>query len=291
MRRFATLMIALFLALSAASTPAAEMVTALTAAPTPGQWYGTTTGAGTVGIVDISSAGGNLQNNAPLPPGAVLMTTGFASDGDRAEVGMQGNFGTASAILSGLQISYSYYKGSSADPNYNAAAAPALKLSFLNPAAPGDNFVTLVYEPYFNQPGNPGVAVNPPANDWVTVTVDFTNGVFWQNGGFGQANSFGGGPFNTLSGWLNGPGGFNADFGNATLTNIAFGIGSYNRGQTDYLDNVSINIPASNIATTYDFDLNAATAVPEPMSLAVWSLLGASASVFAWRRNKKVAQA
>ncbi|HTI50765.1 MAG TPA: hypothetical protein VL475_07435, partial [Planctomycetaceae bacterium] len=93
-----------------------------------GQWFASDVRpGGTATIVDLTGMGGNLENNQPLPTGAVQLTTDN-TNAAKAEIGVAYNFGNTnvSDILSTLALGYSYYKA-----NVGAAApAPSIKLSF-----------------------------------------------------------------------------------------------------------------------------------------------------------------
>lgn len=215
-----------------------------------GQWYKSdVTAGGTASVVGGAPAGG------PLPGGAALLTTDFTNPA-KAVVSVSDNYGTAGNVLSTLTLHYSYYKQLVAGGN--AAAAPAIKLSFLNVGFAGDNDLTLIYEPYQNMVGN------PTTNAWHDVDISFTSGLFWANGGLGSINGAGGGTMNTLQGWLTALG---SGLGNATLHSLSIGVGSYNQGQIGYFDDVRMSIGATQFAAVYDFE---ARAVPEPDMLVLF---------------------
>ena len=239
-------------------------VNSFASTPTAGQWSKTDMrGNGTASVVDLTGQGGNLETNAPLPPGAARLTTG-SDDADKAEVGIQSDFEQVSTIFDGnLSFGYSYFKASVASGN--AAAAPSFKLTFYNAAFSGDGYVTLVYEPYWNQAGSVGSSKNPPTDQWETVSIDLTNGVFFAagNGGFGQSGSAGP-PLGTLADWRTTFNNSSSDaFDSASLVGLSMGVGTYNQGQEGYFDQVSINTTAGGM-TTYDFGV---AAVPEPSTL------------------------
>ena len=135
-----------------------------------------------------------------------------------------------------------------------AEAAPSLKLSFFNPAydaVPGnDGFMTLIFEPYWNQPGHENTSTPPPTGDWSTYTVNLDNGLLWSNGGFGTSNSAGGGgPSNkTLSEWEST---LDPAFLDAHLVALTIGVGTYNLGQVGYFDKVVLS--GTTADNTYDF--------------------------------------
>jgi hypothetical protein len=245
---------AVLVALLVAATASASTVSSIdpyTESPTKGVWYeNDVRDGGTVNIVDLTGAGGDLENNQPLPSGAVLLTTALA-DGDKAEIGVVDDYGTPSDIFSTLSIDYSYHKASVTGGNQSAA--PALKLAFWNEdydAVEGqDGYVELIYEPYWN------LGSNPTPDVWASVTIDHDTGLFWATGGFGQPNTFGGPPHRTLAQWKTV---FDSEFGDAELVRVSIGVGSYNQGQLGYVDQVSIShsLGGSYLAS-YDFEFQA----------------------------------
>jgi len=244
----------------------------------PQRWFESDMrGAGTASIVDLTGQGGNLENNAPLPPGAAMLTTGNDVN-DKAEVAVTDTWGTSASLFPSLEVSYSYYKSSVGDGN--PFAAPSIKLSFLG-AAPisGDGFVTLVYEPTWNQAGSEGSSTAVPTDDWQSVSIDGDTGLFWGTGGFSQPNTAGGPPLRTLNEWL---AAFDADFLSAELVAVSVGVGTYNLSQTGYFDDVTIASDAGSM--TYDFE--AAPAVPEPSTFVLLGIGGVALCGFAVRRKK-----
>lgn len=67
------------------------------------QWYqnGTTSG-GKASIVDLTGLGGNLENNQPLPIGAVKLTTTLSTS-SKAEISTFHNFGSAATVLNNIR--------------------------------------------------------------------------------------------------------------------------------------------------------------------------------------------
>lgn len=229
-----------------------------------GSWYQSDVRpGGNASVVDLTGASGNLKAAQPLPVGAARLTTDLTNNA-KAEVAVNDTYGKAGDILSTLAVHYDFYRDNIVGGN--SAAAPSLKLTFYNAAYAGDGYVSLVYEAYWQT----GVAVNPLTGQWTAVDIDFTNGLFWQNGGFGQTNSSGGPPLKTLSGWSSA---FDTGFSAADLVAVGMGVGTYNPGQDDYFDNVRISHAFGNgYAANYNFEPQASGTVPEPGSLALVAL-------------------
>lgn len=222
-----------------------------TAAPTPGVWFENDVRVGgTASTVDVSQAGGNLENAQPLPIGAAKLTTRVAENADKAEVGVADAYGRVADIMSSLAVAYAYYKADV--PGGNAFAAPSIKLTFYDPDYVGDGFVTLVYEPTWNQPANPGASLVVPNDVWTDVAIDQNTGLFWGTGGFGQPNTAGGPPLQTLAQWA---GTFDAGFADADLVLVSIGVGTFNPGQEGYFDDVTIDHSAGGgYSASYDFE-------------------------------------
>lgn len=221
---------------------------------TPGVWFeSTVTSSGVAALADLTGAGGDLETNAPLPIGAVRLTT-TTDNNDRANIGVLDAYGRPDDIFSTLVINYSWHKASNG--SQNLAAAPALKLAFLGQSGcVGDCFGQLIYEPTWNGPGStPGTPLgsNPALDTWTSVTIDENNGLFWWTGGFGQPSGVGGPPINTLAGWRSV---LSADFGTADMILVEVGVGSYNQNQLGYFDDVTIDHSfGGGYSAAYDFE-------------------------------------
>lgn len=243
---------------------------------------------GTADIVDLTGAGSNLENNAPLGTGAVKLTTDN-TDPAKAEVGIGvefgagGNFGTISDFLTtGSSLSYSFFKQSAGDLNPSAAAAIKLTVSDSSIATSGatDGYATFIYEPTWNQGGTGSAAV--PTDDWVTALITGTSGIFWHTGIYGEDNMYGG-PGMTLSDWNTF---FNGDLASAVIVGISVGVGSYNQGQTAYFDDVKFSTQNGDVSYAYDFE---AAAVPVPAALPLMLSGFGALGFFGWRKRRLAA--
>lgn len=240
---------------------------------------------GTASIVDLTGAGGNLENNQPLPTGAARLTTD-GTNAAKAEVTTYRDFGAASTVLGDISLGYSYFKS----PTSEMAAAPSLKLLISAPGGSGDNYGALIYEPYWNLV--PNGAGTPTQGDWINLAIDQDTGSandnaggWWWNGGFNIASGAGGPPLKSLAEWA---AAFQAsdatDFANARVIGLQVGIGTYNINQDDYFDNVSIE--TNDLSRTYDFEAGRTTSVPDTGATAL--LLGAGLlALFGMSRRKR----
>jgi hypothetical protein len=220
------------------------------AVPVVDTWYlNSVTAGGSASIQDLTGVGGNLETNQPLPNGAARLTTN-ATDAAKAEVSTWANFGSASSVLNSISLSYDFYK--TLGPV--AAPAPSLKLTLWSSTGTGDNYGTLIYEPYWNPFGS---AV--PTDAWTAVAIDQNTGSgadpsggWWWNGGFEIPSGGGGPPLRSLAEWATAFAAADAtDFATANVVGLSVGIGTYNQSQDNYFDNVSI--ATGNTVKTYDF--------------------------------------
>lgn len=255
-------------AMVASRSDAATTVTQIlpaTITPAVGTWYESGVQAGgTIGIVDLTGVGGNLETAQPLPTGAGKITT-TSDNQSRAQAFTYADFGDAASFLSNVTLGYNYYK--TTNPS-NVSAAPSLKLNVQSLVGTGDNFGTLIYEPYWNQ--SPGDLV-PDADAWQAASIpanagggDDNHGGWWWSGGFEIGSGAGGPPLRSLTEWVSA---FQAsdpvDFATARVTAIGIGEGTFNTNEVSYFDNISYAV-VGGPSETWDFQ-----AIPEPGSLAM----------------------
>ena len=251
--------------------------------PTPGLWYeGSIAAGGTIGTVDLTGMGGNLETAQPLPTGAARITT--ANDNaSRAEAFTYDDLGGAASFLSNVTMGYSYYKTTNA---ISPSAAPSLKLTVAATGGTGDNFGNLIYEPYWNQPvGNPLVA---PADAWQTVSIDMNagsgdvnHGGWWWSGGFEIPSGSGGPPIRSLAEWVTAFQASDAtDFATARIVGIGVGEGTFNPAELSYFDNVSYKVIGGG-SQRWNFQ-----AIPEPASMGLAGI-AAVAGLAVRRRTRK----
>jgi hypothetical protein len=229
-----------------------------------GKWYqnGTTSG-GSASIVSLTGLGGNLENGQPLPTGAAELTTNMTNSA-KAEIGTFGDFGLASTALNDIVLGYNYYRQNLSGGN--TFAAPSIKLEIKATGGSGDLDGYLVYEPYWNG--------SITSNIWQSVSINSSTGAggdstggWWWDGGFNIASGAGGPPIRSLSEWVTAFQASDAtDFANAHIVALSMGVGTYNQGQIDYFDNVSIKSAAGNIDAVYNFE------VPEPATMCLLGL-------------------
>lgn len=230
-----------------------------------GSWFLTDTRPG--GTATIETLSGGAAVGAPLPTGAAKLTT--TTGASKAEVGVRDNYGMVRDILSTLDLHFAYYKEAVGD----AAPAPSLKLSFLNPNVVGTGanrgFITLIWEAYV-QPFP--AFVNPTPGVWTNVDIDHDTGRFWGTNGFGHSNSAGGAPYRTLDEWVTA---LSPDFLGATLVDVMIGVGTNNVNQVGYFDDVRIQHDfGTGYNATYDFEAASEASTPGSLHLAALAVVG-----------------
>jgi len=191
-----------------------------------------------------------------------------------------GGFGTLGNLSS---LSYEWYRdGLSTNP---PAQAPALRLQIDidgNPNTPVD-LGYLIYEPTYN-----GAGPSVPTDSWQSSgNLNLTTGNFWWfQSGVGADDSNPNSFTRTIQDYFN-PANINAPFAllstNSLIVGINFGFGSgWNGVFQGAVDNVAIGL-GGNEATRWNFELT--QEVPEPSTIAVWSVFGLASAVGAIRRR------
>ena len=239
------------------------------------EWYKQNmTNSGEAEIVNLTGKGGNLENNAPLPIGAVKLTT-KNDNNDRANVGMNTNFEFNDNFIKDFNISYSFYKEADSHSDYDEYAAPALKLQIYDEDYVGDNYGSLIWEPYWQGKSGP---VKPTTGEW-SITGEIKQntgwgkdsyGGWWTSGIYKTDNGAGGPPIRSLNEWYDM---WSSEKINPKVVSIQLGIGSYNKLQNDYFDNVAMYLSdgSTTLDETYNFE-----PVPEPTTMLLFAtgLLG-----------------
>jgi hypothetical protein len=244
--------------------------------------------------MSVETSGGALALVTYDGKGALKMTTVLDNNSKSAYylVDDSGSFGIFGDLLNqGLDLEYSFLKQADQQgaPIAAAFAAPALTLGLYNESFNGDGYIELKYEHYWNI-GNAAV----PLETWTVANINSSAGQMWGNGGLDLPNTGGGPRFYSFNDILNGTasstGLFTSDIPSidfssllsADLVNISVQVGSYNQGQTGYVDYVKMTTDQG--STTWDFQANA-NQVPEPSSIAI---LVIALSGFGLVRKRKV---
>ncbi|MBL4907967.1 MAG: VPLPA-CTERM sorting domain-containing protein [Sneathiella sp.] len=266
------------MALYATVSSAATTVSSFDAAYTADyQWYDKSAVGGTASVENLTGQGGNLENNAPLGSGAAKLTTGPTENHDKGEVGINGNFGTVRDFLNGGILSYSYYKSSV--NNGSPEAAASIKFDIEDPNAVNGGPATFVFEPYWNIVT--GVSTPVPMDTWTDIVIDGTSGIFWHTGIYGEDHMHGD-PGKTLADWVDFFSG--EDFLSADIIGISMGVGTWNKGQTAYFDDVRFS--SGDKALEYDFEVSV---VPLPAALPLYGAGLAVLGFIGWRRKTRTA--
>lgn len=199
----------------------------------PNGWNSSTIASGTTSFVNDSTA--------PYGNGALQLTTG-SSTSSTAQRSKSVNMNLSDLT----QLSYSTKQVSASDP----AHAPSLQLT-VNGLTGASSSTNLVFEPYWNGAGNPGVSTSLPSGTWQQWNVK--DGVFWSSKGYASAGltaGAGGPPFYSLAQVI-------AANPTAKITSVTTKIGSYNVNHIGLVDGVSLN------NTVYDFEPAEPVLAPE----------------------------
>lgn len=218
---------------------------------------------------DLNWQAANLRGN-----GSAAVTGTYAQDGNASlqfntsGSGDKADFVTSWGLVAGRtlgnisSLSFQYLRDAvSTAANY---LAPALRLSYYDAASQKNGY--LIFEQVYQPPGNAAV----PTNQF--VTADLTNANFWMRA-FGPGRTIE--AYNlTLADWANGAHPkSDADVlsANTYIYGIEVGVGSGWGGTFQgAVDNVAITFGTTDALAT-NFEL-AATAVPEPASMALLGL-------------------
>lgn len=261
----------IFLSTSASAT----VINVIQPAATPGSWSNAFPATpGSLGIVDLTGEGGNLENNITFGPGAARLET--TSDGSsRSEVVLQTgggvDLGTVGDFITGGSVSYDYYQQSGA-PNPNIA--PAFKITVFDTTdVNGDGFASFIFEPVYN--GGVGAF-----DTWHTIGFGGSeDGIgLWHTGIYGDGGFANQNDEYSLFDW-------NTIFGgtlfDAAIVAISVGIGSGTPDQLGYVDNINF----TNGINTYMADFELAP-VPLPAALPLYATGLALFGVAGWRRRR-----
>ena len=257
------------LLLSFAATASAETITSLT---NPGSWANNSSNGGNGQIIDVTGLGGNLETNAPAGTGVLELSTdatGTPPNGlgtSKAEVKIQGNFGTIGDFVNSGSMGYDYYQTSGGP---SSTIAPALKFEVLDVTnTSGDGYATFIYEPYYN--GGVGAY-----DTWHNVGITGDSGNFWHT----TLYNVSGIDFDeTILDWAT----LLGSMQDAVITSIIFGIGSGTPNELGYVDNFYFY--NGNTSFTADFEVSA---VPLPAALPLYGAGLAAMGLIGWARKRK----
>ena len=197
-----------------------------------------------------------------------------------ATANLNGNYspGAPLGVLGQLSsFAYDWYRDSSS--TNSDVQHPSLRLQVVDP----QNLAVsgyLVFERAYNgdllDPPNPSPSPLVPTDTWVSDDVFAGDYRLWSTGTLPSAGVTVGS--RTLSQWMN-------DFRSYLVIGISSGFGSGWGPFEGAVDNITFGFNGDD--TTYNFEVSADGVVPEPMTLAVWSVLGLCGSAFAWRAKRR----
>lgn len=249
----------------------------MSATPTTNAWYVTnlrTLGAGGTPPWTSITTGAITSTNPRSGDGSVEMTL---TDGSgKVDFAYSWGFVGGRSLGNLSALSYDWYRSSTSTAASHLQ--PAMRLAYDTDGNAGttDDRGYLVWEQTYNGGGMVVDAWN---------SSDIINGNFWQrqsSPGFTVENFD-----TTLQEWINGPRPANADqlSANTAILGIEFGIGSgWNGTFAGFVDNVTFGF--SGASTTFNFEPQATSDVPEPASALLLALgvVGLAAA----RRRKPV---
>jgi hypothetical protein len=212
---------------------------------------------------EVSDSGRNvtLKTGAPDDITSALRLHTRDVNNDKAEVGIKFYDGAANKglfngmsfkemVTGGISFEYSFFKAANVLFN-SLAPAPAIKMAVYSPST--TNFTTFVWEPYVG-----GLVSGSPAIDsWIYNLVNTTTGTSTPTGGGGKGwtqTRWGPGNPPPSADWLNYRGNLAAwaayfdtytwtganPMGDAIVTSVSIGLGSYNPSVTSYVNSLRI---------------------------------------------------
>ncbi len=210
---------------------------------------------------NVADAAGGLPGNSPagsLNGAGYVRLDGTNQNAGKSDISTFGNFGPASALLSNsFSFSFSYYNDS--NPTQRTLG---MNIELSN--------------------GNIFAYLNPSHNfdAWNTASIDQNTDAFrlYGPGGPGAAET------RSLAEWAADPAWAHLFTSGLDITRIGFNLGSSQRSNLAYLDWAQTNL--LNGGDLIDFQDAELAEVPEPASLAVWSLMGVAGLAYRWRRKK-----
>jgi hypothetical protein len=235
-------------------------------------YYNNVRANGVVGINTTYARSGNGSVFMSTPAVASPGTTNGKADIEfyaTAAANSAGNF-NATSILGTLgqlsSLSYEWYRDSSST---NAAVQhPALRLQVFDTIS--NAFGYLVFERAYN-------SLPTPVDTWTADDVFGNNYRMWSTGSLPDSGVTVGA--RTLGEWI-------ADFPAYVVTGVSSGVGSGWGQFSGAVDNITFGFGTAP-PTTYNFEVRADGVVPEPHTIAVWSLLGLCGSSMAWRSRRQ----
>ena len=260
------------------NTSLADMNTATAATTTDATGTRTTT---TADLTATVSVGTWFQANV-RPGGTVGITTDYARDGNGsayfatqgggAKADLEFLFAQPVALSDLSSISYDYFRDASSTTM--ATLAPVMRLDILKD---GNWAGSLVFENYYQH------SANAVAGSWTTVSADLNDGIIWAtNAALGPKNAAADGGEKTFAEWLAGNAGHTL-----TVSGMSIGVGSGWTGSFQgAVDNVHVAF-ANGPGATYNFEVAATGAVPEPASWAM--MLGGFGLIGGAMRRRKIA--
>lgn len=178
------------------------------------------------------------------------------------------------------QLSYEWFRDSSSSATSNLHPVVRILVDADGNLATTTDRGGLVFERSYNGGGA------APTDAWTAESVTLTTNL-WSFGA-NQAFAFAG-YNNTLSDWISGTvsDGANASTINRSSLILGFsmGVGSGWGPFEGAVDNFSYAVGAN--SGDFNFEVQADGVVPEPMTIAVWSVLGLCGSAFAWRAKRR----